>query len=861
MVSIPPGSSLGRYRVVDQLGRGGMATVFKCHDPNLDRYVAIKVLPSYYTEDPTFVGRFTQEAQTVARLNNPSILQIYDFGEDKGFSFIVTEMVAGGTLQDKLTGDPMSVEQVLKYMKPLVEALDYAHAQGIVHRDLKPANVLLTEDERPILADFGLARMLESATRFTQAHQALGTPEYMAPEQAMGADADHRSDLYAIGIMLYQMLLGQTPFRADTPAATLMAHVHRPLPLPTSINSYLNPRIEALLLKALAKEPDDRFQSAKDMIQALETASGLGRKTAPMDDLDFGATAVLDLSELEAATAQDIDAATLVMDTGVPPQGDTLAVDRPTQGIQAAPPTEGAPRRPVPPRAQPPATSAPSPAPATKSSGPPMALIGGGAAVAIAVIAIVAFVLSQGGGNDGQPAAASPTETSSVETPLAVVPVADATATPEAAQTAGDALCPTLPGTGDGDATSISAAVSQLNVMQERAHSSVANLRNVEDPPAVETILRTRDELCEITRGFYRRRDVRDQIFEAEELYKTLGLMAADESLEEILLEIQLQQVSALFDDLSGSVYVLSDAKRITPQLELGYASAYMGGLQQELFNVTRLRNSVRDGTGDEFRAVTALITGDVAVVSGGYVDTVIAKDADALNELRQPIPGNKLLSAPAIVQKTILFPQVAGRRFVEEIFAKDGVWDTVNQAYEAPPETTEQVLHPEKYFSLEAPHNVVLPNIAGHMSGGWSLTATDTMGEFLVRSYLEEHLSDREAADAASGWGGDRYYLMSNPEQGRLMVGQVQFDSGLEADEFFEAFRVFMRVATQDTDTTTQQVGQTGQLWTTEGGKVVFLGESPPAALLIIGDDQAAVNEALNKLGEALVELESQQP
>ena len=156
----------------------------------------------------------------------------------------------------------MPLEEVLQYMEPLAEALDYAHAQGIVHRDLKPANVLLDNQGRPILADFGLARMLESSTRFTQASQALGTPEYMAPEQAMGADADHRSDLYALGIMIYQMVVGQTPFRADTPAATLMAHVHRPLPLPTAENPAIEPRLEATLLKALAKEPDDRFQSA-----------------------------------------------------------------------------------------------------------------------------------------------------------------------------------------------------------------------------------------------------------------------------------------------------------------------------------------------------------------------------------------------------------------------------------------------------------------------------------------------------------------------------------------------------------------------------------------------------------------------
>ena len=149
MVSIPAGSSLGRYRVIEQLGRGGMATVYRCHDPNLDRYVAVKVLPSFHTEDPTFTGRFTQEAQTVAKLNHPNILQIYDFGEDKGFTYIVSELVPGGDLQDMLKGEPLAVLDVLTpFMRPLAEALDYAHASGIIHRDLKPANVLLDGGER-----------------------------------------------------------------------------------------------------------------------------------------------------------------------------------------------------------------------------------------------------------------------------------------------------------------------------------------------------------------------------------------------------------------------------------------------------------------------------------------------------------------------------------------------------------------------------------------------------------------------------------------------------------------------------------------------------------------------------------------
>ena len=129
MVSLQPGASLGRYRVYQQLGRGGMATVFRCHDPNLDRFVAVKVLPSYYTDDPSFVGRFAQEARTVASLSSPNILQIYDFGEDKGYTHIVTELVPGGTLQDKLIGNPLPIEEVLRYMKPLAQALDYAHSR------------------------------------------------------------------------------------------------------------------------------------------------------------------------------------------------------------------------------------------------------------------------------------------------------------------------------------------------------------------------------------------------------------------------------------------------------------------------------------------------------------------------------------------------------------------------------------------------------------------------------------------------------------------------------------------------------------------------------------------------------------
>ena len=810
MVSLFPGSSLGRYRVIEQLGRGGMATVFKCHDPTLDRHVAVKVLPSYYTEDPTFVGRFAQEARTVASLNNPNILQIFDFGDDKGFTYIVTEMVSGGTLEDKLTGEPLSIEDVLRYMRPLAQALDYAHASGIVHRDLKPANVLLSDDDRPILADFGLARMLESAVRFTQSNQALGTPEYMAPEQAMGADADHRSDLYAVGILLYQMILGQTPFKADTPAATLMAHVHRPLPLPSTINPGIDSNVEALLLKALAKDPEDRYQSTTEMIEALEEAVDLKDPTWQGPAVRAPAPAI-------PAQERGRDAAIPIVDA-----------DAITDRAQ--------PRR-----------------------GLPVAWIGAGAAVFVGIAAAAVFFLTQGGGStpdDGQPAQTPPSIAGAAanggSSSGAVAETPEATAAP----VADDDPCPPLPDTGQ--ASSIGAALSQLQGMQDRVHREIANLRQIEDPPTVEPTFRTREEICGIVGSNYRRPVVRDQIFEAEELYKALGIIDENASLEDILLGIQIQQASAWFDEQSGNVYLLSDAANITARFEVAYAAAHLTGLQQELFDIRKLRSSARNGTSDEFQALTALDGGDRSTVLNGYVERVIALDAAALEELQRPIPGNKLLAAPQIVQKTSLFGIVEGRQFVEALFARDGVWATVDSAYENPPETTEQVLHPEKYFALEASHNVQLPNISGRMGGAWSLTKIDTMGEFMLRSYLEEYLSDAEAEEAASGWGGDKYILMSNPDHGRLLVWQIQFDTGADADQFLEAYRVFMRVATQGTDTR-QDAGPTGNLWVTEGGKTVLLGEAGPAMLLVIGDDEDAVVEAIGNLTNALMEQQSQ--
>ena len=180
MTSLLPGGSLGRYQIQEQIGRGGMATVFRALDPNLRRDVAVKVLPTYFTEEPAFVDMFSQEAQAVARLSHPNIVTIHDFGEDKGFAYIVMEYLTGGTLRDRLT-TPLSLRDVLEHVSPLAEALDYAHGQGVVHRDVKPTNVLLNAEGELKLSDFGLARILEGTAYVTGREEIMGTAEYMAP--------------------------------------------------------------------------------------------------------------------------------------------------------------------------------------------------------------------------------------------------------------------------------------------------------------------------------------------------------------------------------------------------------------------------------------------------------------------------------------------------------------------------------------------------------------------------------------------------------------------------------------------------------------------------------------------------------
>jgi serine/threonine protein kinase len=266
------GRQFGPYRVVAPLGEGGMAAVYQAYQPSVDRFVALKVLSRYFTNDPQFLERFRREAKTVAQLQHPHILPVFDFGESDSYAFLVMPFVQGGTLAQLLNGSPVSMTVTARVIRQVCEALDYAHAKGIVHRDIKPSNILIDERGNCLVADFGLARIAEGATKLTQTGAVMGTPAYMSPEQADGKDVGPQSDIYSVGIVLYEMLTGRVPFEAETPIAVAIKHLTAPLPPPRILNPALIPEIEAVVLKALARSRSDRFSSAEALVASLTTA-------------------------------------------------------------------------------------------------------------------------------------------------------------------------------------------------------------------------------------------------------------------------------------------------------------------------------------------------------------------------------------------------------------------------------------------------------------------------------------------------------------------------------------------------------------------------------------------------------------
>jgi serine/threonine-protein kinase len=254
------------------LGEGGMARVYRARQEHLDRTVAIKVLPPYYASDPAFVERFKLEARATAQLMHPNIVTVHDTGEERGLLYIVMEYIGGGTLKQHMR-PPMAMKDVTRVIREVASALEYAHSKGIVHRDIKPVNVLMDTTGRAVLSDFGIAKILATSAVLTRSGAGVGTPEYMSPEQCRGATVDARTDIYALGVMLYEMLTGHTPFEADNYTALAHSHIYEAVPPPSRYNPRISPAVQAVILKALEKEPSQRFQNPTDMAATLEMAA------------------------------------------------------------------------------------------------------------------------------------------------------------------------------------------------------------------------------------------------------------------------------------------------------------------------------------------------------------------------------------------------------------------------------------------------------------------------------------------------------------------------------------------------------------------------------------------------------------
>lgn len=262
---------IGPYEIRETIGRGGMAAVYKAHQPSLDRVVAIKVISAHLASESEFMERFRQEALAVARLTHQNIVIVHDFGEDTGVPYLVMEYVDGVTLGD-LLDEGIDQTRVDDLLTQVAAGLDYAHSRGVVHRDIKPQNVLVTFEGRAVLADFGLARMMESSHRLTMSGGVVGTPEYMSPEQAAGRNSDHRTDIYSLGVILYEMLAGVRPFAAETPLGVLMKHLQENPPRLREFRPDLPAAYQAVVDKALAKKPEERFQKAGELARAFREA-------------------------------------------------------------------------------------------------------------------------------------------------------------------------------------------------------------------------------------------------------------------------------------------------------------------------------------------------------------------------------------------------------------------------------------------------------------------------------------------------------------------------------------------------------------------------------------------------------------
>jgi serine/threonine protein kinase len=317
------GKRMGKYELEERIGRGGMAEVYKAYHDTLARHVALKVLHPFLSEDPEFKERFEREARHVAQLRHTNIVQVYDFDFDTSRSlyYMVMEYIDGPTLrtylmQRSFEGQNIPIKEAVRITRDLAKALAYAHSRSMIHRDIKPGNIMIDTDDRVVLTDFGIARIV-SGPQMTASGSMVGTPAYMSPEQGLGQPGDHRSDIYSLGVVLYQLVTGTTPFDADTPIAVILKHVNDPLPPPSSINPDMPDGLELVLYKALAKLPEDRYQDVEEMARHL-------------DDLDAAAATLV--VPADSTISQLIPGTAEVADGGA---ADAIGMARPSARLRA----------------------------------------------------------------------------------------------------------------------------------------------------------------------------------------------------------------------------------------------------------------------------------------------------------------------------------------------------------------------------------------------------------------------------------------------------------------------------------------------------------------------------------------------
>ena len=396
------------------------------------------------------------------------------------------------------------------------------------------------------------------------------------------------------------------------------------------------------------------------------------------------------------------------------------------------------------------------------------------------------------------------------------------------------------------------AGSDEIATVLAEIETTVLALRETSLPDGINRESKTREELASIDRDFYAREEIRQELFEKGKLYQALGLLNEEEDLVRLVTAIELEYAKdayATVDYESGNLYVVGDPSRFGPAEILQYVGAYLGAILDSLFDLSELERAALQADFDHLRALSALVVGDVFQVYQKYAEAFFSQEQ--LDELSNATPNDKLLSAPPIVQKLREFPVTEGAAFVAELLDNEG-WEGVNEAYGRPPISTEQVIHPDKYFAQEGPQRTTIPDISDQLGEGWTQVSSNTMGEFLIRTYLEGYLDGSQAGAAASGWGGDRYSLLSGPGGERLLISVIKWDSLQDSEEFFQAYQVFAANKMRASGGVFAMIGETGRKWVATD-EAIFLGQVGPTILLIIADDEETIGLALQLTGQLL--------